>query len=703
MGNSRVLDGDRGYRYAVDSAPETSGISLQLFTAFGFATLYALHFLIRRLDLAILSPFEIVWNVLVYLIPLRLIAILARLTNVKEAEVEVEVASEKSPSQRLAMKSEAMRHLLRINSAAPLAQLGISGVKSVKTQTPPVKAQSEIPPGLGNWDNSCYQNSILQSLAALPSLVKFLDKSITSFSHPTGTTTDALHALTQSLSTSSENGKRIWTPAKLKSMSSWQQQDAQEYYSRILDDVEKELRSVTLQNVGTSGLKNLEQTLQGRLSAQPNSQDSPLKTSSIPLEGLLGQRVACVACGYSEGLSLLPFNCLTVSLGSRQRYSLEELLNDYTKLESIEGVECLSCTFQRHGKRLGALLNPTGSDSSSPSHDEFDSVSASKPTLPPAVQEQIATRFKDVQEAIQNEEFSDKLATKCAIGKDARVSSVKTKQVVVARAPQSLAIHVNRSIFDENTGAMAKNLAYIGFPKLLSLRPWILGRKSQDRQETEVWPYAPETSMAPQKLEPFGSEAPQYQLKAVVTHFGRHENGHYICYRQHNSDECPVKPNSNDTTEEQWWRLSDDNVTKATEEEVLHQGGVFMLFYEKVQCLESQPPTKVIGTATDSTVTDILEEKALSMLETTPAEDETINNDNDMEANKKTSPSIVPEIAKPDDLFSPESKNSPPQLARSLPQLEQTTTSPQRLRTSRAKRGKTKGHLTPSRQIVTAQ
>ena len=65
-----------------------------------------------------------------------------------------------------------------------------------------------------------------------------------------------------------------------------------------------------------------------------------------------------------------------------------------------------------------------------------------------------------------------------------------------------------------------------------------------------------------------------YALRALVTHYGRHENGHYIAYRQGSisteDDECP------------WWRLSDDDVSMIHEDDVMNQGGVFMLFYERL-------------------------------------------------------------------------------------------------------------------------
>ena len=42
-----------------------------------------------------------------------------------------------------------------------------------------------------------------------------------------------------------------------------------------------------------------------------------------------------------------------------------------------------------------------------------------------------------------------------------------------------------------------------------------------------------------------------------------------------------------------WWRLSDDDVCKVDEEDVLDQGGVFMLFYERVPNTEDNPSQPV--------------------------------------------------------------------------------------------------------------
>ena len=90
---------------------------------------------------------------------------------------------------------------------------------------------------------------------------------------------------------------------------------------------------------------------------------------------------------------------------------------------------------------------------------------------------------------------------------------------------------------------------------------------------------------------------PIYELRAVVTHYGRHENGHYICYRKH-----PVAHDIDEKglEEEQWWRLSDDDVMKVSEDNVLGQGGIFMLFYD---CIEPASPISSQSPATETAST----------------------------------------------------------------------------------------------------
>ena len=548
------------------------GLSLQAWTVTGVALTYALYLVLQYLDVPVLAPNELLWNALVYVIPSRMLAALGQWCGTQNSR---ELLSTSSTSERHAVKSKVIRNLLGLENRT----MGALGAGRSKMED----IRSNVPPGLGNWDNSCYQNSVLQGLSALRPLRSFLTESELADTQDLSTTTGSLRDTLSQLSGLENNGKRIWTPAKLKSMSSWQQQDAQEYFSKIIDELDKETLKAAMASATykTSGLGELVQRPGISITMDTQEEEPPKPTDvrsthSNPLEGLLAQRVACVACGFSEELSLIPFNCITLPLGRRQRYDIAECLDEYAALEEISGVECAKCTLRKVETQL-SLMTERPSESMDTAQPMLD--------LPPEVRQMVAERLQNVRTALDENDFSDSTLTKnCQISKKARVTSTKTRQAVVARAPKALVLHVNRSLFDEYTGAQMKNYANVSYPKVINLDPWCLGAGEEATEER--WTMGPKTSMVPGSRGNGRSLGFQYALRAVVTHQGRHENGHYICYRQHPATTRP--PMSDDgkgslEVFEEWWRLSDDDVTNVTEDQVLCQPGAFMLFYERFE------------------------------------------------------------------------------------------------------------------------
>ncbi|KAK1760755.1 ubiquitin carboxyl-terminal hydrolase 1 [Echria macrotheca] len=547
-----------------------------------------------------------------------------------------------------AAKSEVLRRTLGIDKPGGLiqtvSQAGRRGLTGLSSAARGLKSTTDRPPGLGNYDNSCYQNSILQGLASLKPLPDYLSALPTpDDGRPVVRTTDALRTLIADLNTSSNNGKTLWTPGVLKNMSTWQQQDAQEYYSKLLDEIDKEIAKATKRRPrplsietesssdDASESQHSDDSGYHSLSAPSKPQDFRLNRN--PLEGLVAQRVACVACGYCEGLTMIPFNCLTLNLGvGHEEHDLYERLDNFAKVEPINGVHCAKCSLLKVQAVIESLLEKRPDDP------------------------QLRSRLSAIQEALDEDAFDDKTLEKCRVAPQKMVTSTKTKQTVVARPPQCLAIHMNRSVFDENTGRLFKNLAAVRFPKLLDLGPWCLGSadrfsgKKRDaaavfkggidethvRPEEEEWLLDPLSSMVAGDLRPSKITGPIYELRAVVTHYGQHDNGHYVCYRRvtapsssptqettkpaklasegvdlggldedappqtegatpdpecENGQESVEEPAEVDQTglaeEEselvtQWWRLSDESVYKVDEEDVLAQSGVFMLFYDCV-------------------------------------------------------------------------------------------------------------------------
>tara|TARA_R110002003_G_scaffold137_9_gene12653 strand:+ start:1544 stop:3721 length:2178 start_codon:yes stop_codon:yes gene_type:complete len=455
-------------------------------------------------------------------------------------------------------------------SSESLLQKGVRGLTGALSTGP-----NHVPPGLGNISNSCYQNSVIQGLAALPSLRTYLSHVTAQHTSLTADTTNgALHELIGKLNDPENQGQNFWIRGKLKSMSTFTQQDAQEYYSKILDELDKEVRKAASSKRRTS-VSWLEATktisdlgAAGRDGTKPakaetdNTHEAAEQACMVPnpLDGLIAQRVGCTSCGYSEGLSLISSNCITVSLGSDTYYDIRDCLDEYTKLEYIDGVECAKCTLLKLHKTLAPLA-------------------AAKPGSP------FEAKLNAVSQMIDDEKFDDSTLVKTLnIAKKNWVQSSKSKQIVIARAPKSLVLHVNRSIFDELTGAQYKNSAGVSYPQILDLGNWCLGSSpsgsGQPDMSLEEWPRDPKKSMLPHQAGvPTRASPFQYRLRAAVTHFGSHGNGHYVCYRPlpRMSLEAPQEEQPG----EQWWRFSDDSVYAVSEQQA-HQANVFMVFYERI-------------------------------------------------------------------------------------------------------------------------
>lgn len=458
------------------------------------------------------------------------------------------------------MQSGILSRTFGLNGSS-LLQKGVRGVAGALS-----KAPSDVPPGLGNWDNSCYQNSVIQGMASLPSLHEYLSEATTAYGNlDMDTTNGALYDMITKLNDPSNHGQNFWIRGKLKSMSTFQQQDAQEYYSKILDAMDKEVQQEVKKrrpsDAWAAAAKIAVRALDERPEEPANTNDgfedpkARARLSPNPLDGLLAQRVGCIKCGYVEGLQLIPFNCVTVSLGRGNTYDIRECLDDYTSLEQIEGVECAKCTLLKNKAALTPLADR------GPVYAE---------------------RLKEVEDALENDDFDDKtLVNKFKILKRNWTQSTKSRQAVIARAPKALVLHVNRSIFDEMSGAMYKNSANVSYPRVLDLDNWCLGGDVTGGQ----WPRDPTKSMLGDvDAEPVTTSLCQYRLRAAVTHYGSHGNGHYVCYRPHAT--TPASPSETDNQEvkatgEQWWRFSDDSVCAIPEQQA-HQGNIFMLFYERI-------------------------------------------------------------------------------------------------------------------------
>ncbi|KAF4988273.1 hypothetical protein FDECE_15124 [Fusarium decemcellulare] len=555
------------------------------------------------------------WDALVFVVPESLLNALDTSDNPATSSQSMLHAEQSAH----AAKSEKMRRVLGMSRSGGVMASVFQARNRALSMTGSVlglKLESDRPPGLGNMDNSCYQNSILQGLSSLKSLPEYLSAYLEASSTADGDrdVAQTLRTLIADLNDVSNYGRTLWTPGLLKSMSTWTQQDAQEYYSKILDDVDKSvakaIKSTQPRHPGLTakidkddGAASEHSDDSGYQSMTSSSKSTETKLPRNPLEGLLAQRVACVQCGHSDGLSMIPFTCLTLSLGlNKNQHDLYERLDAYSNVEAIESVECGKCTLLNVQRLLKILLK----------HKRDEGMPEEQLGV-------LLSRLEAVELALEEDDFEEKtLREKCKVTAQSKVSTTKTKQIVVARPPQSLAIHMQRSVFDPSTFNMMKNSAPVNFPMTLDLGPWCLGSADGTVKETstsslgEEWISDPKKSMVAGDSGVSRFTGPIYELRAVVTHYGRHENGHYICYRKYPRHSPPTKAVQEDDpsaepsdqadeaqaetkedgqnkTEEagepemDWWRLSDHNVSMVSEETVLSLSpGVFMLFYDCV-------------------------------------------------------------------------------------------------------------------------
>ncbi|KAJ6112971.1 hypothetical protein N7512_008295 [Penicillium capsulatum] len=557
--------------------------------AFFLIVLLSVYLLLDHLGFAPFPLIHSAWNILVYLTPSRIVIALDSRMSPSDLQTS-------NPSRlSFQTKSESMQRIFGLDTNTfPLftRSRSLSGLGNALLGS----STDAVPPGLGNWDNSCYQNSIIQGLASLRSLSTFLAENVEALAEKGSLSThEALKGIIDHLNSASNQGHKLWIPPDLKSMSSWQQQDAQEYFSKLVDQIDMEIRQTSKGQTRNMGLKmtGLDENILRDVCRDESKPDedgrlTPIAENSSfrnPLEGLLAQRVGCMKCGWTEGLSLIPFNCLTVPLGGKFEYNVRECLDQYMALEPIEGVECAKCTLLRAQDQLRNLLGRI-------SDDEGQTDKSPSPGLSGAVRTSAQTRLDAVNSALDEDDFAEEtLVNKCHIPSRNRVSTTKSRQAVIARAPQCLAIHINRSLFDEMTGMLKKNYAAVNFPKHFDVSDWCLGTQAAQEfgDSIENWITNPADSMLPRPGQTVHVSSRRFELRAVITHYGRHENGHYICYRKFPTAVFPaavpdevLQAEGDKEKAERWYRLSDDDVQMVSEGHVMSQGGAFMLFYEAI-------------------------------------------------------------------------------------------------------------------------
>ncbi|KAG6848439.1 hypothetical protein H0H93_016953 [Arthromyces matolae] len=470
-------------------------------------------------------------------------------------------------------------------------------------------------PGLVNISGTyCFMNSTLQALASLSYLQPHIDnihdkaEALDVPSPVIDTLQDLFRRLNKPKSSyhsirpievievlSQQNEGR---PSSL--FSSREHQDAQELFQLLSECIKNEIAAVDKEGYRDRGLGGLSQT-----------SETTKEIGKSVFDGLTANRRSCVACGYTEAVmhfALDNWQLAVPRLSASCR--LEDCLEEYTTLEILRDCICRKCSLVATHKRLLGdlrLLEEATRPEARPSSSKKERL------------KKVRKMERRVHTALEEGRIEDHLPD---VRIDKVLSKASTKQAMIARPPQVLALHINRSMHYGQYAA--KNNVRVIFPEVLDLTPYTTsGSLSIIPTSAISSPPPPIRRSTTPTPATYAHPRTIYRLSAVVCHYGQHSFGHYICYRRRPrsadlppqkrwapprlvdplpiaADDEGIEPQYIWETEDGereyvskpgrgWLRISDDSVSECGIESVLAEGaGAFMLYYERVVLVQSR-------------------------------------------------------------------------------------------------------------------
>ncbi|KAG8890934.1 hypothetical protein FRB98_002954 [Tulasnella sp. 332] len=448
--------------------------------------------------------------------------------------------------------SSSSKHSRKGRSDAPRTRAQQVAAQQEETVVSYIKAETCYYPGLVNMSGTyCFLNSPLQALASLaylqPQMESIHEKAV-EWDVPTPVI-DALREILNDLNTprSSRTSLRPMPIVKALSapdptgmrprsrlFSSREHQDAQELFQLISSSIQDEANEVDSESHKDLGLAAVDR-------ADRVSRKDAAKTV---FEGLTANRRSCVTCGYTEAVMHFPFDNLNLAVPRASTCTLQDCLAGYTQIELLNDCICRKCSMLATLRKLTEEATRLAETASHP-----DASSNRKKRAKEAIKLQ-----RRVQDALDESRIEEDI-------KDVKLEKVfspcSTKQVMIARPPPVLVVHLNRSSY-YGYGSAHKNSCRVMFSEVLDLTPYTTSGALSLKPQSPISAHQSATSYLLSALQeppspisptsptsqaststtahstqkPLSNEPTLYRLSAVVCHYGGHSFGHYVCYRR---------------------------------------------------------------------------------------------------------------------------------------------------------------------------
>ncbi|KAG2227768.1 hypothetical protein INT45_002006 [Circinella minor] len=323
-----------------------------------------------------------------------------------------------------------------------------------------------------------------------------------------------------------------------------EQQDAQELFQLIVGALDAEASSRNATILG-GGLKFFTQTKQ------------QFMHTATPFTGLLASRLSCIHCGYTAALRHFTFNNIQLTVPRAYTTTLDACLRQYTSIEYLKDATCRRCSLVHTLKTL----------------EEQQIV---KP------KQKRKRLLEEIKSRIKSNRIEDEID-----GIQCVKSPFSTKQVMFAKTPKILCLHLSRSAFHAS-GAVYKNTCQILFPEYLDLSSYTTNGNLCTQPKSPISSPSENTNSNKVNRTALASST-RYRLMSTIVHYGSHSYGHFVAFKRRILPKKCMCPNCQDdksgpeswedSQDEAWYRISDSKVDLCSFDVVI-QSNPYMLLYE---------------------------------------------------------------------------------------------------------------------------